>query len=101
MLKERRKILKNKIIQRGDIEFQKDRLVEECSELIQAIMKVNRYPESESRLDNLFEELAHVKIMTDLMIDWVGKSRVKAKLEEKITQLERTYEIATGETFGV
>lgn len=93
MYKKRRAALKAEIISRGDIEFQKDRVVEECSELIQAIMKVNRYPDSESRIDNLHEELSHVIMMVDLMADWAGRDAIKAKMNEKLTQLEITYGI--------
>lgn len=39
--------------------------MEECAELIQAINKILRYPDQESRRENLIEEIVDVSIMIE------------------------------------
>lgn len=74
------------------IHWQMDRLAEECSELIQAVMKVKRYPNDEVRLQNLYEELSHVNICSSIILSLIGgKDKFRAEMDKKITQLEKTY----------
>lgn len=75
------------------INWQMDRLAEESSELIQAIMKVKRYPDSKERMDNLYEELSHVSIAIDIIIGILGKGTYKKEMSKKISQFEKTYNV--------
>lgn len=75
------------------VNWQMDRLAEESSELIQAVMKVKRYPESKERRDNLYEELAHVKLHMDILMKILGKGSYKKEMKKKVSQLEKTYQI--------
>lgn len=74
------------------IDWQMDRLAEECSELIQAVMKVKRYPNNEERLRNLHEELSHVNICSSIVMALIGdKEEYDSEMDKKLSQLERTY----------
>lgn len=73
------------------IYWQMDRLAEECSELIQAVMKVKRYPDDDARRDNLYEELSHVRICSDMIMSLLGKSIYDEELDKKMSQLEKYY----------
>lgn len=70
---------------------QRDMLVEECAELIQAISKCKRG--EPGGYDNFLEEMADVQIMLDQMYDYVGRDRILAIMGEKISrQLKRIEE---------
>jgi len=72
--------------------WQMDRLVEESSELIQAVMKVKRYGlEDKSRLSNLYEELSHVHMCLKIVLSFFDKDEFNLELSKKITQMEKTY----------
>lgn len=47
-------------------DLQLDILQEECAELIQAISKIRRYPNSAERKKNLIEEMTHVLMSIQL-----------------------------------
>lgn len=72
--------------------WQMDRLVEECSELIQAVMKVKRYPGNKERMQNLHEELSHVNICSSIVLGLIGdKSEYDKEMSMKLLQLESSY----------
>lgn len=73
------------------MEWQMDRLAEECSELIQAVMKVKRYPGDAIRMANLWEELSHVRICSDIVLSFIGKGDYNDEMDKKLSQLERSY----------
>lgn len=90
-----------------DIDFlvwwQADRLIEECSELIQAMSKVKRYGFVKDRMQNLHEEASHVYICTRIMMGLIGDNeQFNEELDKKLTQLEKSYsnELNPGDDSG-
>ncbi len=64
-------------------------LMEECGELVQAVSKVYRYRDSLARLEDLAEELADVRLMSDKVARAFGiEGRVAHIKEEKLERLE-------------
>jgi NTP pyrophosphatase (non-canonical NTP hydrolase) len=68
-------------------------LVEEMSELTQAICKYRRYENAKEQVntfENLIEEVADVQIVLSQIKILVGKNEVNKKIDEKVNrQLER------------
>ncbi len=80
-----------KAIEKWGVNSQLDMVIEECSELIQAICKLKRI--KENSLDNLMEEVADVEIMltqlriiigNDKLIDFIKSEKIK-RLEVRIS----------------
>lgn len=71
-----------------DFQNQRDMVIEECAELIQAINKCKRgIPGS---FDNFVGELADVLVMLLQMRDYIGKETIDSIIEKKLNrQLER------------
>lgn len=69
------------------------KVMEECSELIQAICKYDYKPDDEAIIANLLEECADVRIMTgqlEHIITEMGRGeQYKAMLESKHLKLEK------------
>ena len=71
-------------------EAQREQLVEECAELIQAAQKCKR--NQIHAFDNFIEELADVKIMVDQMIILAGEETVGERIQQKIDRQLRRIE---------
>lgn len=78
-------------IEKFGVQAQSDMLIEECSELIQAVLKFRRKPMDADTLSNLHEEFADVKIMmaqiettldAEILLNW--KERKLRRLEERL-----------------
>lgn len=71
-----------------DFQNQRDMLIEECAELIQAINKCKRGVDGS--FDNFVEELADVQVMLLQMEEYLGKEVVDSIIEKKLNrQIER------------
>lgn len=57
----------NMAIEKYGPEAQTDMAIEEMSELIKALLKLRRYPDSEQAKKDILEEMADVSIMLDQM----------------------------------
>lgn len=72
---------------------QRDILIEECSELIQAICKCKRknvYDDFNYSWENFKEEVADVKIMVEQMCLFIGEDEMNGIIEKKLNrQFER------------
>lgn len=68
-------------------ENQREQLVEECAELIQAAQKCKR--NQEGAFDNFIGELADVAIMASQMILLVGEQTVSEAIEQKLERQMR------------
>lgn len=67
---------------------QRDHLVEECGELIVALMKLER-PDTADALDHVAEEIADVQLMTSQVIFTFGlKKSVERWRQEKLARLQ-------------
>lgn len=88
MSEEERQRILNTIMTHYDYFHQRDILVEECAELIQAVSKCKRGVTGS--FDNFVEELADAQVMLTQMIDYVGREEVQKKIDEKLLrQIER------------
>lgn len=75
---------------------QTDMMIEEMSELTKALLKRRRYPDDESTVDNIREEMADVQIMLDQMrIIYGDDSQYR---EQKLHRLAQRLGIAGAET---
>lgn len=65
--------------------------MEECAELIQAISKVQRYPESKEHKANLLEEIADVLICIEYvkLIYGISEMFIDKEIEYKIQRISR------------
>lgn len=72
----------------GNREGQVDMCIEECSELIKALLKLRRDKHSVFRLKNVHQELADVQIMVFQMMKLHGWDESMAALEAKTRRLE-------------
>lgn len=82
-----------KITQAYSFEQQREILVEECAELIQAAQKMKRSTTDLSAYNNFVEELADVSIMIDQMLAYIGTEPVEtvrtAKLQRQLMRIEK------------
>lgn len=87
----------DKILQKAlgvfGIDKQEDILIEELSEVIQAVCKKRRYPNDSEVKRNFFEELADVKIMIRQMELYYGTQEIQRWEEIKINALEKMLEV--------
>jgi len=72
-------------------EAQTDMVIEECSELIQAIQKHKRN-ENAQTLANLIDECSDVIIMAEQLIFMIGEPLVKHQVDFKIRRLKEKLE---------
>lgn len=96
MTREERNDLYKKAVEKWGEEAQFDQMVEEMGELIVAFNKLRRaknykQQDMQSAIDNLFEEIADVKLCVEQM-EWIfGKEKIdkvlQGKLEKFIKQL--------------
>ena len=96
MTREERNDLYKKAVEKWGEEAQFDQMVEEMGELIVAFNKFRRaknykHQDMQSAIDNLFEEIAAVKLCVEQM-EWIfGKEKIdkvlQGKLEKFIKQL--------------
>ena len=84
--KEQRSLLKTAITLWG-YEYNFDKLIEECSELIQAVLK-SRHDKDVKRLSNVHEELADVEIMVELTRLMINTDLVSEYKEAKLERLK-------------
>lgn len=86
------KLMCSKILQHYGKGPQLHKLVEECCELGQAAMKFD-YKQTSTNAENLFEELADVKIMIEQIsqaVDGLSQERINYWVDYKLNrQLER------------
>lgn len=94
---EKERIVLQKALNEYGITSQKWMLVEECSELLNAIAKLNR---GRVGVDDIITELADVSIMVDQMAIIFGEEKIKAERERKIDRLEQRLRKCTLETKG-
>jgi NTP pyrophosphatase (non-canonical NTP hydrolase) len=85
--KEQKELLGKAILTYGH-DNQQDMVIEECSELIQAILKKRRKANLEN-LQNLIEETADVFIMINQMILMVGEANVDTIVQLKLLRLQK------------
>ena len=81
------------VLEKWGIELQLDMMVEECAELIQAIIHLKRGGNTEQ----LIEELADVIIMTRQMTKLYGHEQVGNAVQSKLERLQRRLKEPTDE----
>ena len=85
-----------KALKQYGVDAQDDIAIEEMSELTKAIIKNRRY-KTFSTLENLYEELADVMIMTEQILMSLDKDRVQVYINQKLERLnERLGEMNDG-----
>lgn len=78
------------ITQHYPFEQQREILVEECAELIQAVQKMKRNSSDLTAYNNFIEEIADVSIMIDQMFAYIGTPHISVIREKKLErQIER------------
>lgn len=78
------------ITQNYPFEQQREILVEECAELIQAAQKMKRNSADLTAYNNFIEEIADVSIMIDQMFAYIGPRHISTIREKKLQrQMER------------
>lgn len=68
--------------------------IEEMSELIQAITKIERYPGDQKRYENVIEEIADVSICIEYLrkIYYISDNQIKKEINKKIRRQEMRME---------
>jgi NTP pyrophosphatase (non-canonical NTP hydrolase) len=89
MEREERDKLYDRAIKKWGEMGQLDQMIEECAELIVALNKYKRMKnyiaqKKEGVMENLYEELADVKLCLEQMEFMFGKDKVNATLDKKI-----------------
>lgn len=89
MNREQLKVLDNSLMQNG-VNQQLMVCMEEPAELIQAISKVERYPDEVDRIENVVEEIADVSICIEYlkMIYNIDQSEVDEMISQKINRIK-------------
>lgn len=89
MNREQLKVLDNSLMQNG-VNQQLMVCMEEPAELIQAISKVERYPDEVDRIENVVEEIADVLICIEYlkMIYNINQSEVDEMISQKINRIK-------------
>lgn len=89
MNREQLKVLDNSLMQNG-VNQQLMVCMEEPAELIQAISKVERYPDEVDRIENVVEEIADVSICIEYlkMIYNINQSEVDEMISQKINRIK-------------
>lgn len=81
------------ITQTYPFEQQREILVEECAELIQAAQKMKRNSSDLTAYNNFIEEIADVSIMIDQMVEYIGATTVEEvrarKLDRQLMRIEQ------------
>ena len=90
MTEEQKEVLCGALLKYGE-ENQLRICMEECAELIQAISKVQRYPESKEHKANLLEEIADVLICVEYikLIYVIPEMLIDDGIEYKIQRISR------------
>lgn len=65
-------------------EKQQEQFVEECAEAIRAVQKHKRYPDSNKALNELYDEVADVVIMTTQMYNFLDEEKLEGIIERKL-----------------
>ena len=79
------------------IDTQLDILVEECAELIKAVIKFRRWSGTkEDVYGNLMEEIADVIIMCEQMMVFFGPADIEEHLKAKIARLKERLDMIPG-----
>jgi NTP pyrophosphatase (non-canonical NTP hydrolase) len=76
-----------KAVKLWGVEFEIDMMIEECAELIQALQKYKR-DTSFKTINNMYEELADVEIMSEQMRIVFNSDSIDLEKERKIRRLE-------------
>jgi len=69
------------------VQPQIEMMIEEASELIQALQKLKRVGNRDEKLDNVYEEIADCKLVLEQMENIFGKENIKAKEDYKLERL--------------
>ena len=101
-MKDNPRDLAAKIMKHYGADHQKDILIEECAELIQATEKTRRFGETPELTSDMVEEMADVQIVLWQFMSLMGgywdgvfRRMVSAKLQRQIDRIDKEVEDST------